>query len=136
MRTPNRQILLLGVVALLVPSIGDAQETRTFDPTFQRTPLRVTSESASGVKVLSSGKVLIYTIQWLYLMSGANGQRIGALVRMDPNTGAIDPTWHPDPTLTASGFLLELPKRRMVRSIIPLRSSAIWDTRISTATSP
>jgi hypothetical protein len=87
----------LGAVALLLllllPSLGRA-ETWTFDPSFQRTPLRVTSESASGVKVLSSGKVLIYTINGGF-MSGANGQRIGALVRIDPNTGAIDPTWNP-----------------------------------------
>ncbi|MDQ6706717.1 MAG: hypothetical protein M3Z85_12160, partial [Acidobacteriota bacterium] len=91
-------------MALLLPSIGHAQETWTFDPTFQRTPLRVTSESASGVKVLSSGKVLIHSING-GLMSGANGQRIGALVRIDPNTGAIDPTWSVDPTLTGAGFL-------------------------------
>ncbi len=105
MRTPNRQILLLGAVALLFPTIGYAQGTWAFDPTFQRTPLRVTSEAASGVKVLSSGKVLVHTIGGGFLLSGANGQRVGALVRIDPNTGGIDPTWHPDPTLTASGFL-------------------------------
>src|SRR5450631_1521784 len=101
-----RPILIsqLGAVALLLPSIGHAQETWTFDPTFERTPLRVTSESASGVKVLSSGKVLIYSINGS-LLSGANGQRIAALVRIDPNTGAIDPTWSPDPTLTGAGFL-------------------------------
>ena len=96
-------IITLGVVALLLPSIGHAQETWTFDSTFQRTPLRVTSESAYDVKVLRSGKVLTYSING-YLLSGANGQRIGALVRMDPNTGAIDPTWNPDPTLTGLGF--------------------------------
>ena len=92
----------LGAVALLLPSIGHA-ETWTFDSTFQRTPLRVTSESADSVKVLSSGKVLTYSINGS-LMSGANGLRIGALVRVDPNTGAIDPTWSPDPTLTGAGF--------------------------------
>jgi uncharacterized delta-60 repeat protein len=92
------------VVVVLLPSIGHAQETWTFDPTFQRTPLRVTSESPSGVKVLSSGKVLIHSING-GIMSGANGQRIGALVRIDPNTGAIDPTWSLDPTLTGIGFL-------------------------------
>ena len=48
--------------------------------------------------------MLTYTING-GLMSGANGQRIGALVRVDPNTGAIDPTWSPDPTLTGNGFL-------------------------------
>jgi len=105
-RSAFRRIFIssLGAVALLLPSVGHAQQTWTFDPTFQRTPLRVTSESASGVKVLSSGKVLTYTING-GLMSGANGQRIGALVRIDPNTGAIDPTWNPDPTLTGYGFL-------------------------------
>jgi len=97
-------ILALGAAALLLPSIGHAQDTWTFDPTFQRTPLRITSECASGVKFLSSGKVLTFSIN-AGLMSGANGQRIGALVRMDPNTGAIDPTWNPDPTLTGYGFL-------------------------------
>src|ERR1700680_194276 len=104
--TTNRRrfISALGAVALLLPSIGHAQETWTFDPTFQRTPLRGTSESASGVKFLSSGKVLIHSINGR-LMSGANGQRIGPLVRVDPNSGAIDPTWHPDPTLTGAGFL-------------------------------
>ena len=90
-------LLSLGAVTLLFPSIGHA-ETWTFDPTFQRTPLRVTSESATGVRVLSSGKVLIHSIN-AFLMSGANGQRIGALVRIDPTTGAIDPTWSSDPTL-------------------------------------
>src|SRR5438552_496240 len=104
--TTNRRrfISALGAVALLLSSIGHAQETWMFDASFQRTPLRVTSESASGVKVLSSGKVLTYSING-GLMSGANGQRIGALVRVDPNTGAIDPTWSPDPTLTGDGFL-------------------------------
>ena len=109
LKISSRHILLLrlsslGAVTLFLPSIGHAQETWTFDPTFQRTPLRVTSESATGVKVLSSGKVLIYTING-GLLSGASGQRIGALVRIDPNTGAIDPTWNPDPTLTGLGFL-------------------------------
>jgi uncharacterized delta-60 repeat protein len=78
-------------------------ETWSFDPSFQRTPLRVTSETAYAVKVLRSGKVLTYSING-GLLSGANGQRIGALVRIDPNTGAIDPTWNPDPTLTGVGF--------------------------------
>ncbi len=111
---PDGRILVGGIFTALAPNGGAAvtrnriarfaQETWTFDPTFQRTPLRITSESATGVKVLSSGKVLTYTINGL-LMSGANGQRIGPLVRMDPNTGAIDPTWNPDPTLTGRGFL-------------------------------
>lgn len=73
-------------------------------PTFQRTPLRITSEAAGGVIVLSSGKVLTYSING-GLMSGANGQRIGPLVRVDPTTGAIDPTWSVDPTVTGYGFL-------------------------------
>ena len=86
------------------PGGAQGQETWKFDPTFQRTPLRVTSEAASGVKVLRSGKVLIHTINGGRL-SGANGQRIGALIRIDPNTGAIDPTWQPDAAVTGSGFL-------------------------------
>jgi uncharacterized delta-60 repeat protein len=93
----------LAAVVFLLPSVTHA-ETWTFDSTFQRTPLLVTSESASGVKVLSSGKVLIHTING-QLMSGANGQRIGPLVRVDPNTGAIDPTWNVDPTVIGAGFL-------------------------------
>jgi uncharacterized delta-60 repeat protein len=48
--------------------------------------------------------VLIDTING-DLMSGANGQRIGPLVRLDPNTGAIDPSWQPDPAVTGAGFL-------------------------------
>jgi uncharacterized delta-60 repeat protein len=106
MKISSQRALLLGLLigtALLLAAVTQA-ETWSFDPTFQRTPLRVTSESASGVKVLSSGKVLVYTINGA-LLSGANGQRIGALLRIDPDTGAIDPTWKPDPTLTASGFL-------------------------------
>jgi uncharacterized delta-60 repeat protein len=94
----------LAALALLFPGVTTAQEKWSFDPTFQRTPLRVTSESASGVKVLSSGKVLVYSMNGL-LMSGANGQRTGALLRIDPDTGAIDPTWTADPTLTGRGFL-------------------------------
>ena len=104
MKKSSLLLLLFAAVALLLPSLGQAQGTWSFDPAFQRTPLLVTSESASGVKVLSSGKVLIHTIN-AGLMSGANGQRIGALVRVDGNTGAVDPTWHPDPTLTGAGFL-------------------------------
>ena len=96
--------LLLAVLPVLVANPAQAQATWSFDPTFQRTPLLVSSEAASGVKVLSSGKVLIYTING-GLLSGANGQRIGALIRVDGTTGAIDPTWHPDTTLTGSGFL-------------------------------
>jgi uncharacterized delta-60 repeat protein len=87
------------IVTALMANVASGQDTWSFDSTFQRTPLRLTSESAYGVKVLSSGKVLIFTINGT-LMSGANGQRIGPLVRVDPNTGAIDPTWNPDPTLT------------------------------------
>src|SRR5258708_123324 len=100
MKIPSQIGVLLGlsVAALLLPKIGQAQATWSFDPTFQRTPLRLTSESPTGVKVLSSGKVLIHTINGAFL-SGANGQRIGPLLRVDPNTGAIDPTWHPDPTV-------------------------------------
>ncbi|MEP6601762.1 MAG: delta-60 repeat domain-containing protein, partial [Nitrospirota bacterium] len=97
-------ILSVGMAALILSTIGKGQETWTFDPTFQRTPLRVTSESASGVHVLNSGKVLIDTIN-AGILSGANGQRIGALVRIDPMTGAIDPTWHTDSTVTGVGFL-------------------------------
>ena len=93
----------LAAVALILPTIGHAADTWTFDPTFQRTPLRGTSESATAVKVLSSGKLLVYSINGR-LLTGANGQRIGALLRIDPNTGAIDPTWNPDPTVTAAGF--------------------------------
>ncbi len=94
----------LAAVLLLLANLGRAQETWKFDSTFQRTPLRQTSETAAGVKVLSSGKILMHTINGS-LLSGANGQRIGALIRIDPTTGAIDPTWHPDSSLTASGFL-------------------------------
>ncbi|MBA3963350.1 MAG: putative Ig domain-containing protein [Chthoniobacterales bacterium] len=94
---------MLAAVAL-VASPGFAQDTWRFDPSFQRTPLRVTSESASGVHFLSSGKVLVDTINGEFL-SGANGQRIGALVRIEGDTGAIDPTWHPDPTVIGEGFL-------------------------------
>ena len=97
-------LLLLLSAFFLLPRLAQAQASWSFDPIFQRTPLLVTSESASGVKVLSSGKVLIYTING-GLMSGANGQRIGALVRVDGNTGALDPTWNPDPTLAGTGFL-------------------------------
>ncbi|MEO5722214.1 MAG: delta-60 repeat domain-containing protein [Chthoniobacterales bacterium] len=101
-KLPLLLLLLAGV--LLLPTIGHAQNTWSFDPAFQRTPLRVTSESATGVNVLSSGKILIHTINGS-LLSGANGQRIGALIRVDGNTGVIDPTWHPDPTLSAFGSL-------------------------------
>jgi uncharacterized delta-60 repeat protein len=109
-------IAALGAVALLLLSVAQA-ETWTFDPTFQRTPLRVTSESAYGVKILISGKVLIFTINGT-LMSGANGQRIGPLVRVDPNSGAIDPTWSPDPTLIGSGLysLAEAPDGKIYYS--------------------
>src|ERR1043166_3960230 len=100
----SSSLIAAAAVALFLPRLGQAQGTWSFDPTFQRTPLLVTSEAATGVKVLSSGKVLTYTINGL-LLSGANGQRIGALVRVDPTTGAIDPTWNPDPTLTGAGFL-------------------------------
>ena len=95
----------LGALALLLPSMGQAQETWTFDPTFQRTPLRQTSEFASGVKFLSSGKVLIHTVNGSHGPSGANGERIGALLRIEPDTGAIDPTWNPDLMVTGRGFL-------------------------------
>jgi uncharacterized delta-60 repeat protein len=106
MKISGQRVLLLGlsIVTALLFAAQTQAETWSFDPTFQRTPLRITSESATGVKVLSSGKVLTYSING-GLLSGANGQRIGALVRMDPNTGAIDPTWHPDPTLTGFAFL-------------------------------
>jgi uncharacterized delta-60 repeat protein len=97
-------LLALLIVTALLFAARTKSETWAFDPSFQRTPLLVTSESASGVKVLSSGKVLMYTING-GLLSGANGQRIGPLVQIDPNTGAIDPTWNLDPTLTGLGFL-------------------------------
>lgn len=87
-------LLLLAVSALFLPSTGHAQESWTFDPSFQRTPLFITSESASGVHVLQSGKVLIDTING-GLLSGANGERIGRLIRVDGTTGAIDSTRHP-----------------------------------------
>lgn len=89
-------------LALLLPT-GPAQEPWVFDPGFQRTPLRVTSEALYGIKVLSSGKILAHTINGQFV-TGANGQRVGTLVRFDPATGAIDPTWNPDPTLTSAGF--------------------------------
>ena len=108
MKISSQRVLLLGlsiVTALLFAARTQAaQETWSFDPTFQRTPLRVTSESAYALKVLSSGKVLTYGSINGGLLSGANGQRIGALLRIDPNTGAIDPTWNPDPTLTGYGL--------------------------------
>jgi len=105
MKISSQRVLLLGLstaTALLFAARIQA-ETWSFDPTFQRAPLRVTSESAYALKVLSSGKVLTYSING-GLLSGANGQRIGALLRIDPNTGAIDPTWNPDPTVTGYGL--------------------------------
>lgn len=96
--------IVLLAVALFLPAAGWAQDAWRFDPSFERTPLRLTSESAVGVHVLGSGKVLVDTFNQ-ELLSGANGQRIGALVRLDPETGAIDPSWQPDPTVTGAGFL-------------------------------
>jgi hypothetical protein len=51
----SRRIFIspLGTVTLPLPNIGHAQETWTLDPAFQRTPQRVISEFASGVKILS-----------------------------------------------------------------------------------
>jgi hypothetical protein len=63
MKISSRRVLVLGlsIATALLFAARIPAETWSFDPTFQRTPLRVTSESASGVKVLSSGKVLVYT---------------------------------------------------------------------------
>src|SRR4051812_36474818 len=104
MNSPQKLTFASILAVILLWSTARAQSTWSVDPTFQRTPLFVTSESASGVKVLSSGKVLTYTING-GLMSGANKQRLGALIRLDPNTGAIDPTWHPDLSVTGEGSL-------------------------------
>ncbi len=88
----------LGAAALLLlPSLGKA-ETWAFDSSFQRTPLLESSESPTGVLALQSGKVLMYSINGSRV-SGANGQRIGALIRVDGTTGAVDPTWKPDAAL-------------------------------------
>ena len=116
MKISSQRVLLLGLsvgTALLFAARTQA-ETWSFDPSFQRTPLRVTSESASGLKILSSGKVLIHSING-GLLSGANGQRIGALLRIDPNTGAIR-------EVKAAG---EIAARRTMSNINSARTSGI-----------
>ena len=125
MKTTHKLLACIFIVATtFVSQRAQAQETWKFDPTFQRSPLRVTSESPTGVNVLSSGKVLIHSINGK-LVSGANGQRIGALIRVDPDTGAIDPTWNPDPNITSYGFLgvAEAPDGKIYYST---ESSAKW----------
>jgi uncharacterized delta-60 repeat protein len=98
------QVLQLAVIAMALPSVIHAEPAWRFDPGFQRTPLVTSTEYMNGVNVLSSGKVLLHSNIGGNLLTGANGQRIGALVRMDPDTGAIDPTWNPDPRVLGVGY--------------------------------
>ncbi|MBS0659533.1 MAG: delta-60 repeat domain-containing protein [Verrucomicrobia bacterium] len=97
----NLALAALALAGVAFPHLGvEAQEPWIEDPGFARTPLRVTTEGAFSLKVLASGKVLVCSINGQFL-AGANGQRVGALVRLDPATGAVDPTWVPDPSLQA-----------------------------------